>query len=616
MTGGFLIGLDLSFHAGLNAVIGPRGTGKSSIQELIRYALKALPGREGDPLRKRVETLIENNLNGGRVELEIETKDGLVYIISRAAGEDPVLMDEKRRPLAVDPAAAQLFRADIYSQNQIESIAETPHYQLDLLDKFEDEALRAVRGQVDETLRHLDANAAQMLPLITEKAAIEDELAQIDVIQEKLKGLVQHAGQRSEELEHAHVQKSLRDREMRALEEAEETLAEYSGNIRLLIGACDVDSKTLFRGDLRTAPNKAILTEIFAELKTGVKSAESALKKAADTVKHIGEGVKEAKRNLHARHVEQDIEFRGLVEKHQQDQSEAAERTKLERQFNDLLFKKNRLVDVEADIAKLSEQRIQLLDRLMADRQKRFGIRDGVANTLNKHLMPQIRVSFQQFTDTDALRKWLESSMRRSGIHTNVVAAQLSEALAPRQLAGLVRKGDARALSIESGINFQQATTVIRALSPPEKAMELEVIDMDDTPRIELNDNGNYKNSESLSTGQKCTAILPILLFESANPLLIDQPEDNLDNSYVYNSVVASITQAKGTRQMIFVTHNPNIPVLGNADLVVVMESDGRTAKPKKEGSVDDCQTDIINLLEGGAEAFRLRSERYQGNLK
>ena len=141
--------------------------------------------------------------------------------------------------------------------------------------------------------------------------------------------------------------------------------------------------------------------------------------------------------------------------------------------------------------------------------------------------------------------------------------------------------------------------------------MDLQILDMDDYPSIELCDNGVYKPSAGLSTGQKCTAILPLLMFDSINPLLIDQPEDNLDNRFVYEAIVTSVNDVKHMRQLIFVTHNPNIPVLGDASKVVVMQSDGRTGSIKIEGNVDQCRDEIINLLEGGADAFRLRSERY-----
>ena len=84
---------------------------------------------------------------------------------------------------------------------------------------------------------------------------------------------------------------------------------------------------------------------------------------------------------------------------------------------------------------------------------------------------------------------------------------------------------------------------------------------MADRPCIELRDGATYKESSKLSTGQRCTTILPILLVQSERPLLIDQPEDNLDNAFVYDTIVKALARRKGwSPDAIFVTHNPNIP--------------------------------------------------------
>jgi len=136
-------------------------------------------------------------------------------------------------------------------------------------------------------------------------------------------------------------------------------------------------------------------------------------------------------------------------------------------------------------------------------------------------------------------------------------------------------------------------------------------VELEDLPKIELLDGRDYKDSAGLSTGQRCTTILPILLLESERPLLIDQPEDNLDNRFIYETVVKSLTGAKGRRQLIFVTHNPNIPVLGDAERVFVLTSDGKHGKLSRVGTVDELKQDIELLLEGGREAFLLRKERY-----
>ena len=124
-------------------------------------------------------------------------------------------------------------------------------------------------------------------------------------------------------------------------------------------------------------------------------------------------------------------------------------------------------------------------------------------------------------------------------------------------------------------------------------------------------DGERYKEATSLSTGQRCTTILPILLLQSARPLLVDQPEDNLDNAFVYDTIVKALRDAAGTRQVLFVTHNPNNPVLGNADRVFVFDSDGEHGRLRATGTVDECREEIESVLEGGRKAFLERKERY-----
>ena len=96
-------------------------------------------------------------------------------------------------------------------------------------------------------------------------------------------------------------------------------------------------------------------------------------------------------------------------------------------------------------------------------------------------------------------------------------------------------------------------------------------------------------------------------------PLLFDQPEDDLDNRFIYNSLIKVVRELKCERQLIFVTHNANIPVLGEADRVIVMSmKDPSTANPALVGTVDERKREILDLLEGGKDAFRKRETRYQ----
>ena len=612
VTGGFLAGIDLSFSDGLNSIIGARGSGKSSAQELIRFALGILPGRdEKDQLRRRIESLIKSNLNGGRVELLIETKEGMTYTVSRVADEAPVLLSEEGVPLPIESLHSQIFRADIYSQNQIESIAETPHYQLDLLDKFKEVELRTVRLDVEETLRNLRGNAAQILPLLSEQAQLEGELTQLPTVQEKLKTLAKGDGQNTEEMNRAHAAKGLRDREIKAIDHARRHLIDFQTKLTSFIGHYGPQAVGFFGEDMKAGVNHALTGEVIQTIESGIAAAEQQINAALKILHDTDVLVYATRTRLEQAHVAQEMEFRKVVEKQQQNQAQSLERSKEEKKHNDLLFKAKRVEELKQAIKQHQEARNRLLAKLSEDRDRRFEIRRGVTETLNRHLLPNIRVQIEQNADQEEYRKLLENGLRGGGLFHQKVAQALSGSLTPQELGDLVRKNDQAALSRKGNISPDQARKVIQELANPEKLMELEIVDLDDLPKIELSDNGNYKNSAGLSTGQKCTAILPILLFDSANPLLIDQPEDNLDNRYVYECVVDTVRKVKGGRQLIFVTHNPNIPVLGDSERVIVMHSDGRSGAVCKTGSVDECREEIINLLEGGLDAFRLRGERY-----
>jgi len=187
--------------------------------------------------------------------------------------------------------------------------------------------------------------------------------------------------------------------------------------------------------------------------------------------------------------------------------------------------------------------------------------------------------------------------------------------LRPEQLAQMVQSDDAAALDEACSFGSDRARKIMDAFRENVDPLQMEVVQIEDQIKIELNVATNeeplFKDAAELSRGQKCTALLPLLLARTQNPLIIDQPEDNLDNHFIYETVVNSIQRLKGKRQMIFITHNANIPVLAEADLVIVLNSDGKIGFVEQSGSIDECRDQIVDLLEGGNEAFELRRKRY-----
>ncbi len=608
VVGGFLDGLRIDFTERLNCIIGGRGTGKTTIVELLRYAFDAFP--EDPVARKRVKGIIEKNLDFGRVDIGIRTRDGMNYVVSRSANEDPVVLAESREPTAIQIRTGDLFAADIFSQNDVESIADQPLSQLHLIDNFDARTIAELGHRLRKVVIDLAANASAIGPLQDQAASLREEMQGLPGIEERLKGFVGGVGAKPDAIDEAHAKKSLRDREKRAVERAQCVLEKHADEIDHLVGKLKHDVGTSFTEDILAGPNGGILKPVRESLLQIAREVDDLFRQASGQVRaRLGELGTETAQLVKA-HTEQELAFRGLIEKHQEAMGQATERAKLEKQRNGLLTKLHDLEDVECEIKRLSEQRSRLVKEMTDLRQVRFQRREALAARINCALSPGIKVSITQDGNPASYKTLVDERLKGSRVSSGV-SDKLVNSLWPSDLAAMVRAGDLDGLMDRSELNANQAEKVISHLRSPETLQALETVELIDEPKIELNDNGHYKDSRSLSTGQKCTAILPILLMESEKPLIIDQPEDNLDNRFVSETVVKNLRSVKCHRQLIFVTHNPNIPVLGDADGVFVLDSDGKAGRLVKNGNVDECKSEIITLLEGGEDAFVQRKERY-----
>ena len=146
VTGGFLDGLQLNFSDGLNCIIGGRGTGKTTVLEFIRYLLSSDDPSERSKANKEV---VEENLKSGKVVLDIETQSGVPYRIERSLGEAAALFTAKGDPITASLDRSRLFKADIYGQNKIEEIARNSKFQLQLIDRFAEAAVRHAQEEIE-----------------------------------------------------------------------------------------------------------------------------------------------------------------------------------------------------------------------------------------------------------------------------------------------------------------------------------------------------------------------------------------------------------------------------------------------------------------------------------
>lgn len=132
-----------------------------------------------------------------------------------------------------------------------------------------------------------------------------------------------------------------------------------------------------------------------------------------------------------------------------------------------------------------------------------------------------------------------------------------------------------------------------------------------------------FKSVKELSLGQKVVAMLSFILSYSDysndyTPLIIDQPEDNLDNRYIYKNLVSDLRIAKSKRQVIIATHNSTIVTNSKAEQVIVMASNNENGWVETTGypTEKSILTQIINLLEGGIESFKHKQFLYQDVLE
>ena len=138
----------------------------------------------------------------------------------------------------------------------------------------------------------------------------------------------------------------------------------------------------------------------------------------------------------------------------------------------------------------------------------------------------------------------------------------------------------------------------------------------EDKLEVKYVSNGKPQVLDHGSAGQKSAAILAFLLSYGSEPLILDQPEDDLDNSLIMELVVAQLQANKQRRQLIVATHNPNIVVNGDSEQVCVMKFAGGLIGTMRQESLDDAlvRQHICDIMEGGSEAFKKRYDRMMGD--
>jgi energy-coupling factor transporter ATP-binding protein EcfA2 len=611
VSGGFLDGARFEFVDGLNCLIGGRGAGKTTALEFLRFALGIVPHAETHADRaKALEALVRENLGKGQIVASVRTKMQMAYTADRRATGASVVRDAGGTPVPISLVDNVIFGADIFSQNEVEEIATDPDAQLVLLDRFAAETIAAIRHELMALQRELEENAETLERLDGEVEKAQAQAAELPMLQERLKGYEQATGPDAAVLTAAQSLRDQRQRESTMMEQLSTAARAAVQTTEGIAGAYRGVLSAHFDSDMTTGPNAELAGLIERDARAFLlilEAAASAITTAAGTFdQHLAERATA----LQQAHAQQDAQYQATVASYEQQGGQVAERERIREHLNVALAASKEADAKIAQRGELIQGRARLTQRLSEARDRRFEARKAVAEKLTQAFDGGIRILIEQAGNLEKYRNILVQQLSGHGMQQRPMADKLIKHFTPAELAASVGAGQPEAFE-KLGWDASRSQKVIAALRNAGGFRAVECVEVDDLPRIELRDGSEYKDSARLSTGQRCTTILPIVLMQNDRPLLVDQPEDNLDNAFVYETIVKSIRRAKGQRQIIFVTHNPNIPVLGEADRTFVLDSDGQRARIKRVGTVDECKADIESILEGGRDAFLKRKERY-----
>ena len=611
--GGFLDGVAIRFNQNLNVLVGGRGAGKSTILESLRYALDLTPS--GDAARESHRGIVNQVLRGGtKITLDIRSHHPTQqeYRIERTVPNPPVVR-------SVDGTVSNLLpkeilpRIEVYGQHEISELAKSREKLTRLLNRFIDPSVSFDQRRND-LHRSLEKSRRSIVEVQTELLEIEERLAALPGLEETLERF-KAAG-----LENRLREQSLLVREERLLNSIPERLEAFNESLRLLRQELPIDRAFLSEKGLEGLPGKEILAganAILERLNTGLEQAARQLEAA---LRQADRKISEVRTLWDLRKNEVQASYQKILRELKKSAVDGEEFIRLRREIEALRPLQQRQSLLHRTEQELLSQRGELLAEWEEVKAQEFRALDKAAKNVSKRLRQQVEAKVTAAGDREPLFKLLRSEIGgrlRNAIEKLRACAELSLA----DFADACRQG-AEGLQVKYDLTPGEARNIAEA--KPEVFMQIEELCLPPTTAIQLNtapagEPPQWQFLEDLSTGQKATAVLLLLLLESDAPLIIDQPEDDLDNRFITESIVPKMREEKCQRQFIFSTHNANIPVLGDAEMIIGLaasgEAEGGSVRiaPEHVGAIDALPVRelIEEVLEGGKDAFERRRRKY-----
>lgn len=639
------------FNPYFNAMIGGRGAGKSTVVHALRLAYRRekelAPSSEAGQTFSRFNRVARNRSDEGGLRAETKlciqvSRDGTAYrLLWRHDGQGHVVEEWDASSRSFKPSASQAiseqrFPIRLFSQGQIAALAGDS--QQALLKVIDDAAGTSVQqAAFDEAKRAFFATRAQLREL-------DGKLQGRDALKLGLQD-VQRKLARFEGADHAAVLKNYQrtSRQSRELDRQFESAADLAARLKAL--AQDLLAEDLPDGLFDAGDDGAAL-RIAQKLHAAIEKSRDDLERSASLLEEQGRALKgeleasswfsrigdaksaydKLKADLQQQGVSDPSEYGRLVQEKQRLETEGKRLDALQKQRDALNGKAWQQLDaVRATRKAISASRSAFLRSTLRDNAYvRMELIPYSCDPrgIERSLRDVLGAAEGKYSD-DLYLEAQDDDIPAKGLVADLIG-----------VADLVEKpGEPVTSAFEESIQAQKKrlTNACRGegdfggwfnkFLKAEADKRPEYIDHilcwfpEDGLQVEYSRKGDGKDFQSIgqaSAGQRAAAMLAFLLAHGNEPLVLDQPEDDLDNHLIYGLVVQQIRSNKLRRQLIIVTHNPNIVVNGDAELIHALEFDKGQCRISETGSLQDkkMREEVCQVMEGGKEAFERRYQR------
>jgi energy-coupling factor transporter ATP-binding protein EcfA2/DNA-directed RNA polymerase subunit F len=640
----------IAFAENLNCLIGVRGSGKSTVVEALRYAFgyNRTLSEVGKSLEGGIRAMQQANLPGCTVRVVYRTTGEHVRILQATYDpkEDYSAKVYSSSGDFIDVPNVEKsgdYPLRLYGWSEIETLGREPSKQRDLLDKLVPEIAPAIERKNDiraqlrtnrtviqqniqEVKNAYGANDGAIRRFREYKADFDKQntsdvksiFSALDVVNEKkallthLKTNAQSVAGELQEMGTLSVQSDLKD----MLKAGSQELRDWwygEESKRLNISATEQDIQKL--------------------LKQVVDSLKSFIALTTDHAAECDEKIVELQKELKEKFSEDDsmqriADLRANADKRLKAVSSL--RQDYQKQWKALIDALVARKDISARLEQVQNEIAGIRAKNNAENER----------TMNAFLPERMKVTidFRPGRDTDEFKNILYKVFTNKSKQLKSIQRVILEHVTPIECARMMGTGDFSKLT-EKTVNIDSEDFVfgreeglvcvgrtsafeddksadVKILSDSGSRLSM-ILDVQETPWDDYETillNGGPVNEKS--PGQRSSAMLPLIALAERTPLIIDQPEDNLDKRLIGSVLKQVLAKLKEQRQIIVCTHDPNILVGGDAEQVIVLDAvSDKKGKVSAHGSIDndDIVETVIELLEGGADAFRSRSRRYRG---